>query len=156
MHVGSKEGMRIWPTENFAQIAGELSKLSNLKILLFGTGIENYLIKDFEQFNGKNIINLIKKTTISQTTEAISRCRLFITTDSGPMHMAVAAGTKVIAIYLGPHIRRTSPFGDEHVVFVQKQACYDDFYGKYKNKNHIYCDDITSEMLMVKIMENLP
>ena len=151
MHVGSKEGMRIWPTENFAALVGKLLTYKKIKIVLIGTGIEMDLIRNFDQFKHPNIINLIRKTTIPQTTALIRKCKLFITTDSGPMHMAVAAGTKVIAIYLGPHIKRTAPFGTRHMVFLTNMATINED----KNKNHIYVDEVTPDMVFNEIKKSL-
>ena len=151
MHVGSKEGMRIWPTENFAALVGKLLTYKKIKIVLIGTGIEMDLIRNFDQFKHPNIINLIRKTTIPQTTALIRKCKLFITTDSGPMHMAVAAGTKVIAIYLGPHIKRTAPFGTRHMVFLTNMATINED----KNKNHIYVDEVTPYMVFNEIKKSL-
>src|SRR3989338_6150480 len=151
MHVGSKEGMRIWPTENFAALAGQLSGYDQVKIILVGTGIEMNLTRNFSQFTQPNVINLIKKTTIPQTTELIKRCRLFITTDSGPMHMAAAAGTKAIAIYLGPHIIRTAPFGKKHTAFLTNKATFKED----KNKNHVYVDEVTPDMVLKEIKKSL-
>lgn len=151
IHVGSKEGMRIWPTENFAALAEQLLRYNKIKIILVGTGIEMRLIQNFNQFRQPNVINLIKETTIPQTTELIKRCRLFITTDSGPMHMAAAAGTKIIAIYLGPHIRRTAPFGKNHTVFLTNKATFKED----KNKNHIYVDEVTPGIVLKEIKKSL-
>ncbi|MBI3026887.1 glycosyltransferase family 9 protein [Candidatus Woesearchaeota archaeon] len=151
MHVGSKEGMRIWHTENFASLAKKLSADKRVKILLVGTDIEMNLIKDFGEFKKQNIINLINKTTIPQTTALIGRCKLFVTTDSGPMHMAVAAGTRVIAVYLGPHIKRTAPYGKKHIVFLTNKATHKED----KNKNHIYVDKVTPDMVFKKIRKIL-
>lgn len=151
MHVGSKESMRVWPTENFAKIVELLKNHSNIRIILVGTAIEADLIKGFAQFQGENIISLISRATISQTTEAIGKCDLFITTDSGPMHMAVAAKTKVIAIYLGPHIKRTSPYGKEHFAFVTNRTTE----ALDKNKNHMYVNKVTPEMVYERVKEDL-
>ncbi|MBI1935166.1 glycosyltransferase family 9 protein [Candidatus Woesearchaeota archaeon] len=149
MHIGSKEGMRIWPTENFASLAKKLLAINKLKIAIVGTKIEKGLVRNFQEFRQPNIINLIGKTSIPQTTALIGKCRLFISTDSGPMHMAAAAGTKVISIYLGPHIKRTAPFGEQHIVFLTNKATMK----SDKNKNHIYADEITPEMVFRKVKE---
>lgn len=151
MHVGSKEGMRIWPTENFAYLVEKLLHYRRIKIVLIGTSIESKLIRNFEQFKQLNVINLIKKTSIPQTTYLIKKCKLFITTDSGPMHMAVAARTKVIAIYLGPHIKRTAPFGKEHIAFITDKSTRNED----QNKNHVYVDEIMPEMILEQVEKSL-
>lgn len=147
MHIGSKEGMRIWDTKNFASLVKKLSRHRSVKVILVGTGIEMSLIKGFDEFKLPSVVNLIRKTTIPQTTALIGKCRLFVTTDSGPMHMAVAAGTTVIAVYLGPHIKRTAPFGKKHIVFLTNKATVKED----RNKNHIYVDEVTPDMVYGKI-----
>ena len=151
LHVGSKEGMRIWPTDNFAKLTGLLGKHNNVKILLVGTALEEALITGYSEFKGGNIINLINKATIPQTAEAIRRCRLFITTDSGPMHMAVSVGTQVIAIYLGPFILRTGPYGKKHLAFVTNRATK----AIDKNKNHLYVARATPSMVYASVKKIL-
>ena len=151
MHVGSREAKRIWSAENFASLVEKLSQDRRIKIILVGTSMEMSLIKNFDEFKIPNVINILKKTTIPQTTALIKKCRLFITTDSGPMHMAVAVGTKVIAVYLGAKIKRTAPFGKKHIVFLTNKSTYDED----TNKNHIYVDEVTPDMVYVQVKKSL-
>ena len=92
MHIGSREDRRIWPTKNFASLVEKLSKYKKIKIILVGSDIEENLIKNFDEFKYSHVLNMINKTSIPQTTALIKKCRLFITNNSGAMHMAVAAG----------------------------------------------------------------
>jgi len=143
MHVGSKASIRIWPIDNFAELVRKISKLKNVKIALVGSKIEKKLVKNYREFKGKNILNFIEKTTIPQTAALIQRCSLFVSTDSGPLHIAVAADTKVLSVNMREFIKRTSPFGKKHVV-ISNYRQYEKFD---KNKNHIYVDEITPEIV---------
>jgi ADP-heptose:LPS heptosyltransferase len=151
MHMGSKEQLRVWPAENFAKVAEALSQHSNVKIVLIGKGTEREAAESYPQFKAKNIINLIDKLTIPETTVLLKRCRLLIGNDSGPMHMAAAVGTQTLIVYLGPHVRRTVPYGKKHVVFVaERDPTYVD-----KNPNHIYVDKVTPRIVVAKAKELL-
>ncbi len=147
MHVGANEKAKLWHTKNFASLTRKLVMNDKIKIILVGSDIEANLIKNFSEFKHPSVINLIKKLTIPQTTYLIKKCRLFITNDSGPMHMAVAAGTKVLSIFIASNVKRTAPFGKEHVVLLKKYKNYDED----KNKNHIYVNEITPEIVFKQV-----
>ncbi|MDK2090159.1 glycosyltransferase family 9 protein [Aliarcobacter butzleri] len=92
-----------WYPEEFAKIAIEMSK--KYDILIFGGPAETNIAKDIEnELVSKGITNyqnLAGKTTIPELIEKIAGLDLFITNDSGPMHIAAAYKVKTIAIF-GP------------------------------------------------------
>ncbi len=92
-----------WYPEEFAKIAIEMSK--KYDIVIFGGPAETNIAKDIEnELVSKGITNyqnLAGKTTIPELIEKIAGLDLFITNDSGPMHIAAAYKVKTIAIF-GP------------------------------------------------------
>ncbi|EFU70032.1 ADP-heptose-LPS heptosyltransferase II [Aliarcobacter butzleri JV22] len=92
-----------WYPEEFAKIAIEMSK--KYDIVIFGGPTETNIAKDIEnELVSKGITNyqnLAGKTTIPELIEKIAGLDLFITNDSGPMHIAAAYKVKTIAIF-GP------------------------------------------------------
>ena len=92
-----------WYPEEFAKIAIEMSK--KYDIVIFGGPTETNIAKDIEnELVSKGITNyqnLAGKTTIPELIEKIAGLGLFITNDSGPMHIAAAYKVKTIAIF-GP------------------------------------------------------
>ncbi|MDN5050720.1 glycosyltransferase family 9 protein [Aliarcobacter butzleri] len=92
-----------WYPEEFAKIAIEMSK--KYDIVIFGGLAETNIAKDIEnELVSKGITNyqnLAGKTTIPELIEKIAGLDLFITNDSGPMHIAAAYKVKTIAIF-GP------------------------------------------------------
>jgi heptosyltransferase-2 len=93
---------RWYPTE-FAKVCIELS--NNYDILIFGGPSEQDIAKDIEdelkQAGVTNYTNLAGETTIKELVENIARLSLFITNDSGPMHIGAAFKVPTIAIF-GP------------------------------------------------------
>lgn len=99
INPGASCSSKIWPAERFAQVAEKLSGLYNFKVVILAGPKEIYLAdKIAGEFKGKGI-NLAGKTSVSQLASVLKRCTLFISNDSGPVHIASAVGTPVISIF---------------------------------------------------------
>ena len=95
--VGAKRSQNRWPIGYFKEVAKQLLE-NNKNILIFG-GPEDYEIA--EQINGENVFNYCGKLSPLETAEMMKYCKLVISNDTGPMHLAYAVGTPVIAIFSG-------------------------------------------------------
>ena len=100
--TGANDGRRIWPMKNFIEIARVLLGQYKAKFLLIGGPSDQSLARDFiEQFPQVSV-DLTGKTTLRQAIIAMKNCRLFLGNDSGPMHLASAAGIPVVEISCHP------------------------------------------------------
>ena len=112
---------RWYPTE-FAKVAIALS--SQYDIILFGGAGEKPIVDEIEQLLQEAHIttfqNLVGKTSVEELIEHISTLDLFITNDSGPMHIAGAFGIKTVAIF-GPtkHIE-THQWNNKKEIIIRK------------------------------------
>ena len=92
-----------WYPKKFADVASSLS--SQYDIVIFGGPGETEIAKDIEQYLIKNGIsnyqNLAAQITIKELVSKIASLDLFITGDSGPMHLAAACQIPTVAIF-GP------------------------------------------------------
>ncbi|MDQ7059591.1 MAG: lipopolysaccharide heptosyltransferase II [Sulfurimonas sp.] len=92
-----------WYPEKFAHVASAFS--DTFDILIFGGPNEEEMAGDIEQHlmaqNVSNYTNLAGKTNIQELCAKIGGCSLFITNDSGPMHVAAAYQVPTVAIF-GP------------------------------------------------------
>ena len=115
INPGASCPSKLWPAGSFAEVAGELSCRYNFKILVLA-GPKDMLLADqiARKIKGKTI-NLAGKTSVSQLASILKRCVLFISNDSGPVHIACALGTPVISIFgrnqAGLSPRRWGPLG---------------------------------------------
>jgi heptosyltransferase-2 len=108
-----------WPPAYFGQLAAALARFGN-QVVLLGGPQETELAKDIEKVmkevaiptspqngtfeNNRNSklgssINLVGKLSLLAAAAVIKRCCLLITNDSGPMHIAEAVGTPLVAIF---------------------------------------------------------
>ncbi len=99
-----------WPKEKFIRLCLRLKKNDNkLAVLIFGSPGEKELGAEISKKTGA--INLCGKTNLRQAMALIRLCDLFITNDSGLMHVAAALDVPLIAIFGPTDYKTTSPFG---------------------------------------------
>ena len=115
VHPGGNWVYKLWGPENFAQIADRLCEKWNAQILLFAGPNERQLqAKVANLMRWKPIC--IKENDLSQVAGLIAACDFYLGNDTGPMHIAVAVGTPVIAIFGSTNHHRSGPYGEEHIV----------------------------------------
>ncbi len=92
-----------WYPRKFAQVAAEFS--DRFDIVIFGSPMEveiaNEIEKNIIQMGVQNYLNLAGKTDIAELISSIASLDLFITNDSGPMHVAAAYKVPTVAVF-GP------------------------------------------------------
>ncbi|MDD5156432.1 lipopolysaccharide heptosyltransferase II [Sulfurimonas sp.] len=112
-----------WYPERFAQVAHELS--NRYDIVIFGGPNETEMANEIEsylkQYGVKNYTNLAGKTTIKELCENIGGCSLFITNDSGPMHVAAAYGVPSVSIFGPTKHTETSQWMNERSKIVRHE-----------------------------------
>ncbi len=105
--AGGYSTARIWPVERFAGVAKALAVGDKAGIVILGGPDEESAAAQLETMLGDSsrVLNLVGRTTIHQTAAVIERCDLFLGNDSGPMHIAAAVETPVVAVF-GPSNRQ--------------------------------------------------
>ena len=111
-----------WNPEGFAEVCEKLSEHYN--ILIFGGSNEKDIATDIEKIlldkGISNCQNLAGKTSISELVEHISKLDLFITGDSGPMHLAASFQVPTVAIFGPTRDDETSQWMNEKSKIVKK------------------------------------
>lgn len=90
-----------WFPDRFAVVANVLAEERNARIVLIGGPDEIGVGREIETFMRAPVLNLIGKTSVREMMAILSRCRLVVTNDSGPMHVAAAFGIPITAVF-GP------------------------------------------------------
>jgi heptosyltransferase-2 len=111
-----------WYPDEFADAASKLSKKYN--IIIFGGNSEENIALDIEKLLIKkgisNYKNLAGRTSISELVEHISNLDLFITGDSGPMHIAAAKQVPTVSIFGPTRVQETSQWMNKKSLIVKK------------------------------------
>jgi heptosyltransferase-2 len=115
-----------WYPEAFANVA--ISLVKKYDIVLFGGKGEADIAKDIEErliaSQIFNYTNLAGKTSVEELIEGIAQLDLFITNDSGPMHVAAAFGIPTVCIF-GPtrHLETHQWMNDTEILLRKEMAC---------------------------------
>jgi ADP-heptose:LPS heptosyltransferase len=105
---------RRWPQERFAELADRIASVDNCRIILLGSPAEKEYVEQVASMMTTAPIITAGKTTLHQMIALLNRLNLFISNDSGPVHMACAQGTPTIAIFGPESPKRYGPIGDQH------------------------------------------
>jgi len=127
VHAGASCPSKRWMPERFARAADILSeKYSSDIVLVGGDETVEYSSLTVSRMKHK-AVDLTGMLLVGELAELLSRCRLFISNDSGPVHVAVAVRTPVIVIFgrndpgLSPG--RWGPLGEKDIVFHKDVGC---------------------------------
>lgn len=123
IHPAARWYGRQWTTEGYAEIADRLIREYQANVIFTGSYNETRLTDDITDLMIYKPIIAIGKTSLRQFLALLEKSDLFIGVDSGPMHMAAAMGTKVIALFGAARPQAVGPYGDGHIVVTRQ----DDF-----------------------------
>jgi len=99
VHPGASCPSKVWPSLSFAQTADRLIDKYGFKVIIISGPKDIKLAQEVISHMRHPAVNLSGKTSVSQLASVLKRCSLFISNDSGPVHIASALGVPVISIF---------------------------------------------------------
>ena len=113
---------KCWPEERYREVAQKLLENPKVTVLFFGDPKSEDKVKKIAQDLGNRAYNLAGSTSLRQLMALLSKCDLFLTNDSGPMHMGCALNTTTIALFGSTSPEATGPYHKS--TFIRKKvAC---------------------------------
>lgn len=115
---------KCWLPERFRAVTEKLLKLENVQIVYFGDSTTAPLVKEICQ--GLPVTNLAGLTTLRELASLIKLCKVLLTNDSGPMHIAAAVETPLVALFGSTNEIATGPYKTGTVIHkhVDCSPCY--------------------------------
>jgi heptosyltransferase-2 len=99
---GAGHQRRMWPTEQFAEVAHWLMTTFDVRIFVVGGKADQQRGDLLVRQVGAGSINMAGRATLRQTAALLKECTLFVGNDSGPMHLAAASGVAVVEVSCQP------------------------------------------------------
>jgi len=112
-----------WPPERFAEVIDRLVAEAGARAVLVGSAAAAAVGHEVAQAAKARPVDLTNRTTLKELVALIAAARVLVTNDSGPMHVAAAVGTPVVAIFGPTHPGRTGPRGEGHRVLAERAPC---------------------------------
>lgn len=112
-----------WFPDRFAAVADKLAESFSLQGILLGGKADGEIAEEVQKLARPNLINLAGKTTLWEAIYLISQCRLFISNDSGLMHIAGALNIPTVAIFGSTNPVTTAPVGNKSIIVRREISC---------------------------------
>ncbi|MCE5244890.1 MAG: lipopolysaccharide heptosyltransferase II [Syntrophobacteraceae bacterium] len=112
-----------WFPERFAAVADAIRSEFGFRILLIGGPGEKEIGRQIESLMPARPFNMIGKTSVRQMMALLSLCRLMVTNDSGPMHVAAALRVPIAALFGPTDHATTSPLSAACRIIRKDTAC---------------------------------
>ncbi len=139
----SRSVLKSWPLARFVEVAKDLVKLPNVRVIVLGGPSDQSFAKAFQKLESQGLVNLVGKLSLRQLPVLLRRMKLVVGNDSSLIHLAAGVEVPVLAI-LGPtHPKATGPYPlEKHRVLRTDLPCSP--CGKRVCRNPQYLDCLNS------------
>ncbi len=126
IHPFTSDPVKQWPVERFIELTQRIEQEMKVEVVLVGK------VEDRQHSLPWSVpletMDLINKTSLVELAAVLKCCSLLVSCDSGPMHLAAAVGTPVVALFRndlpGKTAKRWGPWGKGHTV-IEKASLND-------------------------------
>lgn len=152
----SKHFTKTYPAENYIDLINKFDR-NKFSFILTGKGTDKNNIDRIKSETGENVFNLCDKLSLPELYEVMKKCNLVISGDTGPMHIAEAAGVPIIML-AGSSVKEFGfyPINEKNTILeIDGLSCRPcSHIGKdYCPKGHFKCmKEITAEMVYKKVI----
>lgn len=117
---------KCWLPERFREVSEKLLQDPDVFLLFFGDAMAAPLVQSICEKLPSRAINLANKTSLRELMALTQLCDVFLTNDSGPMHIAAALNTPLVALFGSTNDTATGPYKHGTVIHkhVECSPCY--------------------------------
>ncbi|MCG8685741.1 MAG: lipopolysaccharide heptosyltransferase I [Desulfobacterales bacterium] len=144
---------KLWDDGKFAALSDQIQKHCKARIVFTGGPEDRPVIDTIIAMTKKSCLNLAGRTTLKTLAALYERADLLVTTDTGPMHLCAATGTRVVAIFGSTAPWRTGPYGCDHVVVRSNLGCSPCFKRECSHKNCM--ESISVDQVMSAVIKQI-
>ncbi|MBU6411295.1 MAG: glycosyltransferase family 9 protein [Verrucomicrobia bacterium] len=140
LQPGARWPNKRWPASSFARLASLLLReFPDARLAVLGDAADREIAAAICRPEPSRALNLCGRLSLPQMIEWLRLADLMITNDTGPMHVAAALGTPVIALFGPTEPRRTGPYGQLHGVLRVELPCSPCLKPRCAWKNPVEC-----------------
>lgn len=119
-------GAKRWLPERFAEAAAQVAHERKAAVAVFGSREERTIceaVREKVEAAGEQCLNFAGVTSLAEFIELAAACEVFLTNDSGPMHIASALGVPTVAVFGATDDGATGPTGEVSRVVREPVEC---------------------------------
>ncbi len=125
VQAGASQKKRQWSTSYFAAVSRYLVEELGANVIYTGAPAEAEIIDAIlAEYPHPRVVSAVGKTNFDQLAGILERASLLVTGDTGPMHLSVAVGTPVVALFLASALCfETGPYSAGNIVVQPQISC---------------------------------
>ncbi len=125
MHPGVRGDIpeRAWKKERFTELGKRIAEELGAKVLVTGSQGEKELVEGIRNSVGEQAYAFTELNPM-ELAALTKRLNLYITNNSGPMHISAAVGTPLVVINAFSNNARWGPLGKEHIIIKRELPCF--------------------------------
>lgn len=112
---------KLWPPDRFAAVARWLGQSASVPTLVVWGGAQEKAWAEEIVAGSAGHARLSPPTTLTELAALARRARLFVGSDTGPLHLAAAVGTPCVGLYGPMPAERNGPYGPQHIALQPRQ-----------------------------------
>lgn len=122
LHAGGGRAIKQWPPDRFGAAVGRLATETGAAVVLTGGPGDRPMVEAARTAipSGVPVLDLTGDVDLVPLAAWLSRCTIFVTGDTGPMHLAAAVGTPVVAVFGPSDERRYAPLVHPHRIVARR------------------------------------
>lgn len=156
INVSARWATKRWPPASFAGVADRINEEGLGAVVFIGSPDERADVTAVKALMKTTAVDLAGHTTVGLLPALLKKASLFITNDSGPMHIAAAVGTPVVALFGPTSAVRTGPYGAGHRVLTGQVPCSPCFSRSCRNSVFLEClNQVTPQHVMAAVRTQL-
>lgn len=153
--VGAIRPNRAWTLNGIEELIAELNRASSNYLVLVGGPDEKELGDQIESRFAGQLLNLCGKLDLAQTAAVLKQCRVVVSGDTGPAHIAVAVGTPVIGLYGPTAVERSGPYGNLAYTIDKQTNCRCQYEKQCRFSQAGTAGDCMSQITTGDVMEKI-
>jgi ADP-heptose:LPS heptosyltransferase len=155
LQPGASNSVRQWPAAAFAALGRLLRDRLGARVLVLGAASETESCAGIVRDIGERALSAAGRTDLPTLAALLERAALLVTGDTGPMHLAVAVATPVVAFFFGPaYVWETGPYLADSIAFQTRIAC-SPCHHAVRCLAPVCRDELTPEMVFAAVHDRL-
>lgn len=123
VNPGARWQSKRWPPERFGEVAAWIHDRAGLRSVCVGSAAFRNAARGVAAAGGEAVLDATGRTSLKELAAVLQDAVFVLSNDSGPMHLAVAAGTPVVALFGPTDPARIGPYGPGHEVVQAQVEC---------------------------------
>ncbi|OCL25587.1 lipopolysaccharide heptosyltransferase II [Orenia metallireducens] len=155
LNTGGSWPTKQWTKDGFAQLGDRLQEEFKAKVIFFGGPGDVERVNEIVKMMNTTPIIATGKTTLKELAALAARCDLFISGDTGPVHVAAAVGTPTIALFGPSDEQKYRPYGQNHQVIENGIDCRPCGHHHCPLEHHKCLEEISAEDVLKRVDNSL-